>query len=133
MEKKLVGIGALSGFVAVALGAFGAHSLKDKLDPAQLAVFETAVRYQFYHALAILLTALLSDKMKAGKAFLCGNLVFAGILLFSGTLYVMTASYLFADIPWKWLGAITPLGGLLFMAGWFSLFLFTYQNKNTSS
>jgi uncharacterized membrane protein YgdD (TMEM256/DUF423 family) len=129
MQKRLLSAGSLSGLICVALGAFGAHALKTKLAPEPFAIFETAVRYQFYHTLSILILAALSGTIPEGKLKIAGNFFIAGILLFSGSLYLMTASYLFADEPYKWLGAITPFGGLSLMAGWLSLFLFTIQTK----
>lgn len=105
-------VGALYGFLGVALGAFGAHGLKARLSPELLTVWKTAVEYQFYHALALLLVALLASQRPSallGGAGLCFAL---GVLVFSGSLYAYALSGL------RWLGAITPLGGLLFLAGW---------------
>lgn len=105
-------VGALYGFLGVALGAFGAHGLKARLSPELLTVWKTAVEYQFYHALALLLVALLASQRPSsllGGAGLCFAL---GVLIFSGSLYAYALSGL------RWLGAITPLGGLLFLAGW---------------
>jgi uncharacterized membrane protein YgdD (TMEM256/DUF423 family) len=130
MQKKLILAGSLSGLISVAFGAFGAHYLKSKLEPAQLDIFETAVRYQFYHSLAILIAAVLISATKESKMRISGNLFIAGIILFSGSLYVMTACYLFSDGPPAWIGPVTPLGGLCFMAGWLTMFLFTYQQKS---
>jgi uncharacterized membrane protein YgdD (TMEM256/DUF423 family) len=106
MERSpLVVAGALNGAIAVAAGAFGAHALKERLEPRALEVFETAARYQMYHALAMLLCALLVAKT-AGWIFQIG------IILFSGSLYALALT----DV--KMLGAITPFGGLGFLAGW---------------
>jgi uncharacterized membrane protein YgdD (TMEM256/DUF423 family) len=99
-------VGAALMFLDVALGAFAAHGLKARLTPEMLTVFETGVRYQAYHALALLLLAALRGPDKAGWCFL------AGIILFSGSLYALAASGI------RWLGAITPIGGLFFLAGW---------------
>lgn len=103
--------GAALMLIDVALGAFGAHALKNRLSPEMLAVFETGVRYQAYHALALLLLAALRGPDRAGWCFL------AGIVLFSGSLYALALTGA------RWLGAITPLGGLLFLAGWLFLAL----------
>ncbi|MBI3551744.1 MAG: DUF423 domain-containing protein [Elusimicrobia bacterium] len=103
--------------LAVALGAFGAHALKGALTPEMKAVYETGVRYQAYHALALFVVAWLSVQWPgrfvspAGWCFLCG------ILLFSGSLYALSLTGI------KALGAITPVGGLLFMAGWLCVLL----------
>jgi len=95
----------------VALGAFGAHALKGRLSPEALAVFETGVRYQAYHALALLLLAALRGPDRAAWCFV------GGIVLFSGSLYALALTGV------RWLGAVTPLGGLLFLAGWLLLAL----------
>lgn len=107
--------GAVYGFLGVALGAFGAHALKARLGADLLAVWKTAVEYQFYHALALLLLGLLmrSGAVPAGSLGTAAGGCFAlGVLLFSGSLYALALSGVRA------LGAITPLGGLLFLAGW---------------
>jgi len=99
-------LGAGLMFLAVALGAFGAHALKARLSPDMLAIFETGVRYQVYHALALLLLAALHGPSKAAWCFT------AGIALFSGSLYLLALTGVR-----KW-GAVTPIGGILFLAGW---------------
>jgi uncharacterized membrane protein YgdD (TMEM256/DUF423 family) len=101
------------GFLGVALGAFGAHALKDKLTPEQLARFETAVRYQFYHAFALLGVSLLSRAWPELNFAVAGWCFVAGITVFSGTLYLIDLTGIRA------LGAVTPVGGLLLLAGWF--------------
>ncbi len=129
MSNKFISAAALSGCICVALGAFGAHSLKTRLGPETLAVFETAVRYQFYHSLALILTGILAGRQETRAIRLAGYLFITGIILFSGSLYLMTASYLFSASPWKWLGAVTPLGGLSFIGGWLSLFIGSQLKK----
>ena len=108
-------IGSLSAFLAVALGAFGAHGLKDRLAPEMLAVFETGVRYQMYHALALLAVAWACTRWPGAAVNASGWLFVAGTVLFSGSLYVLALSGV------RWLGAITPLGGIAFLAGWLCL------------
>ena len=109
-------LGAIFGFFGVALGAFGAHGLQGRLTPGELATFETAVRYQMYHALALLLVAaFLSRGGPAGGSSLAGWGFSAGIVLFSGSLYLMLLT------GQRWLGAVTPLGGLAFLVGWAAL------------
>ena len=95
-------------------GAFGAHALRDRLTPADLATFETAARYQMYHALALLAVGLLTDRgvTRAGAA---GWLFLAGVALFSGSLYLLVLT------GQRWLGAVTPFGGVAFIAGWVAL------------
>jgi len=114
--SRLFGVvGAFAAFVAVAAGAFGAHTLRGRLDAEALAVFETAARYQMYHALGLLLIAALGDRMAGPWATGAGWLFVAGMLLFSGSLYALALSGIRA------LGAITPIGGLCFLAGWLLL------------
>ncbi|MBI2962592.1 MAG: DUF423 domain-containing protein [Deltaproteobacteria bacterium] len=98
-------LGALLGFAGVAAGAFGAHGLRSLVTPQRLEIFETAVRYQMIHALAILLAGLLGAP-QAGWCFA------AGIGVFCGSLYLLVLT------DQRWLGAVTPIGGLLFLAGW---------------
>lgn len=105
-------LGAGCAFLAVAGGAFGAHSLKAILMPDMLAVFETGVRYQMYHALALLAVGWAAHQYPQASFHIAGWLFIAGILLFSGSLYVLSLSGV------RWLGAITPIGGVLFLAGW---------------
>ncbi|MDE3224077.1 MAG: DUF423 domain-containing protein [Nitrospirota bacterium] len=108
--------GAVLAGLGVAAGAFGAHGLKALLSVEMLAVFETAVRYQVYHALALMLTGILLDRSVASEGRtslrLAGRLFLAGVLLFSGSLYLLALSEI------RWLGAITPIGGFCFIAGW---------------
>ena len=106
-------LGSLGGLLSVAFGAFGAHALRDRLDAYSLGVFETAVQYQFYHSLALLVAGLLLVQFPASILLKSSVFLFVlGILLFSGSLYVLS----FTGI--RWLGAITPLGGLAFIAAW---------------
>ena len=112
MDRLWLALGAAYGFLGVALGAFGAHALKEKLAPEMLAAWRTGVEYQFYHALALILLALLARASINVWQQYAGWCFAAGILLFSGSLYVLALSGVRA------LGAITPLGGLLFLAGW---------------
>ncbi|HEY4320001.1 MAG TPA: DUF423 domain-containing protein [Gemmatimonadales bacterium] len=106
--------GALFGALAVILGAFGAHALQARLDAHDLQTYETAVRYQMYHAFALFAAAwLISQRLpQAGRA---AWLFLAGIVIFSGSLYLLVAT------GQRWLGAVTPLGGLCFIAGWIYL------------
>jgi len=108
-------VGALMGFVGVGLGAFGAHALKGRLSPDMLAVFETGVRYQMYHALALLATAALMARSDGRAVVVAGWSFTAGILLFSGSLYALA----FTGVTM--LGAVTPIGGVAFLAGWVAL------------
>lgn len=115
MDTKWLSIGALNGFLGVAAGAFGAHFLKNRLSVCDLATFETAARYQMYHALALLTISALAHARPSGTVSIAGWCMLLGILLFSGSLYGLTLG------GWKWLGPITPIGGLLLLAGWLML------------
>ncbi len=117
MERFFIVTGGAFAFLAVAAGAFGAHALKGKLTTDMLAVFDTAVRYQMAHALAILLTALLASRLAAPWPAWAGGLFTAGILLFSGSLYALVFTGVRA------FGAITPLGGMAFLAGWLAILI----------
>jgi uncharacterized membrane protein YgdD (TMEM256/DUF423 family) len=113
MSHKYFAYGAIGAALAVALGAFGAHGLKDILSEDMLEVYETGVRYHMYHALALMLVALLADRIGDTKLVRVGaRLLLVGIVLFSGSLYALALS----DI--SVLGAITPLGGVAFLVGW---------------
>jgi uncharacterized membrane protein YgdD (TMEM256/DUF423 family) len=112
MERRFFALGAVFGFLAVALGAFGAHELRGRLTPNDLAVYETGVRYQMYHALALLAVAWAATRWPVGTLRLAGWLFVAGIVLFSGSLYALVLT------GHRALGAVTPLGGLSFLAAW---------------
>jgi uncharacterized membrane protein YgdD (TMEM256/DUF423 family) len=115
MDRRLVVCAGIAGFLGVAFGAFGAHALKGRLAPEMLAVFETGVRYQMYHVFAILAAAWAWSRW-GGKTFAAAGLCFiAGIVIFSGSLYLL------AFTGARALGAVTPLGGLAFLAGWLCL------------
>ncbi|MFJ5766081.1 MULTISPECIES: DUF423 domain-containing protein [unclassified Lysinibacillus] len=113
--KKFIVTGALHGFLAVALGAFGAHALKDIVDDYGLGIWETAVQYQMFHATGLLIIGLLMSSKLLGEVKqlkLAGIFFNLGIVFFAGSLYVLAISGI------KVLGAITPIGGVLFLAGW---------------
>ncbi|REJ81589.1 MAG: DUF423 domain-containing protein [Bacteroidetes bacterium] len=129
IQKFLLAAGAISGTLSVILGAFGAHALKTKLNPDMLQVFETGVRYQFYHSLAILMTALLVGKLSSSQTMGVGLFFIAGIILFSGSLYLLSCREILNIESWKKvLGPITPLGGILFVAGWLMLAISALKN-----
>lgn len=110
-------LGSLSGGLSVALGAFGAHGLRSRLAPERLETFETAVRYQMYHAFALLATGLAATvRPQPGIWLVAAGWAFtAGTLLFSGSLYLLVAT------GRRWLGAVTPLGGVAWVTGWICL------------
>jgi uncharacterized membrane protein YgdD (TMEM256/DUF423 family) len=115
MDRTFLLAGAVAGFVGVALGAFGAHGLRGRLSPEMLAVFETGVRYHLYHALALLLTAVAAGRVDSRAVVAAGWLFVAGIVLFSGSLYLLAVTGMTV------LGAITPIGGVALLAGWICL------------
>jgi uncharacterized membrane protein YgdD (TMEM256/DUF423 family) len=116
LTVRLFGIaGTLFGLLGVALGAFGAHGLKGRLTPQDLMVFETGVRYQMYHALALLFVAVLMSRGPSHGQAVAGWAYLVGILVFSGSLYLMVVT------GQRWLGAVTPVGGLAFLVGWGAL------------
>ena len=111
-ERTFTGLGAASAFLAVAAGAFGAHGLRDALTPDRLVGWETAARYQMYHALALVAAGLLAGRRSGRGTTVAGWLFVAGTVLFSGSLYVLALSGVRAA------GAVTPLGGVAWLAGW---------------
>ena len=115
MDRAFGMLGAASALVAVAAGAFGAHALRARLAPDLAAVFETAVRYQMYHALALLFTAWAAARWPLAPVRAAGWLFVAGTVVFSGSLYLLALTGV------RGFGAVTPLGGLAFLAGWLSL------------
>ena len=122
--KNYITLASVLAGTAVILGAFGAHALKEKINLQQLQVFETGVKYQFYHALAILFVALLSEKLNTSGLNYAVIFFTAGILLFSGSLYLLsTIDINGLTVIKKVLGPITPLGGLSFILGWISLII----------
>jgi uncharacterized membrane protein YgdD (TMEM256/DUF423 family) len=127
MRKPFIRIGSLMAMIAVILGAFGSHGLEDVLEPEQLDIFHIGIRYQFYHSLAILAVGLLFYFGKKSLLNYAGWLFFGGILLFSGSLYLLSLRDILA-VPVAMLGPVTPVGGTLFIAGWFLLFLSTFQH-----
>ncbi len=116
MHKTFLVTSAILGAVSVALGAFGAHALKETLSQQSLNTFETAVRYQFYHVFALALSGILYKYYPVASVNYAGWLFIAGIALFCGSLYLLVS---FPSL--RWMGAITPLGGLCFIAGWLLL------------
>lgn len=115
MDKLFFTLGSLSAGIAVALGAFGAHALKARLDANLLAVFETGVRYQMAHALALLAVGWACTRWPGSVLSASGWLFVAGTVLFSGSLYLLSLTGV------RWLGAITPLGGVAWLAAWLCL------------
>jgi uncharacterized membrane protein YgdD (TMEM256/DUF423 family) len=126
MAKIFLSIAGILGGLAVAAGAFGSHALREKLSDRSLEIFETGVRYQMYHALALLLVALLISQTNnpTTPLIVAGCLFIAGIVIFSGSLYALSLTGI------KYFGAITPLGGVAFIAAWLTLALAPWSLKS---
>ena len=121
-------LSAVTAFLAVTMGAFGAHALKTILAPEMLVVYKTAVTYQMWHALGLGLIAILRQHSPDARLIIyAGWLMFAGIILFSGSLYLLSLSGV------KWLGMITPIGGLCFLSAWLLVIIFSFKACKTSS
>ncbi len=123
MQKRFLVFSGFSGAIGVALGAMAAHFLKSKLESgliteANLQAFETAAKYQLYHSLALFAIAIFVDKFDSKLISKAGYCFMAGIVLFSGSLYILTTAKLMGLGDLRWLGPITPIGGLFFITGW---------------
>ena len=117
MSNIIIGLGAVSAFIAVSAGAFGAHGLKQALDADMMAVYRTAVDYQMYHSIGLLVIGVL-DKVSPRRFHrIAAWTMLAGILVFSGSLYILSIGGI------RWLGMVTPVGGLAFLAAWLVLAL----------
>jgi uncharacterized membrane protein YgdD (TMEM256/DUF423 family) len=127
MKSGFLFLGALSALIGVGMGAFGAHGLKTLLTPEMLTVYQTGVTYQMWHALGLISIALISRQVPESKLLAwAGWLMFTGILLFSGSLYLLVLLNL------KWLGMITPLGGVSFITAWLLIAIFAAKNNFTA-
>lgn len=115
MDRVFFAIGSLAALIGVGLGAFAAYGLKARLDSSMLATFEVGVRYHMYHALALLAVGWACTRWPSAWTNASGWLFIAGIVIFSGSLYALSLTGI------RWLGAITPIGGLAFLAGWICL------------
>lgn len=121
MQKKFLKTAAVLGALSVILGAFGAHALKQLISDKNLQTFETGVRYQFYHVIALFITGILYKDFTNNYLQWAGRLFCLGILLFSGSLYLLSFIELTDMTGLKWVGAITPLGGVCFITAWLLL------------
>ena len=131
-QKNLLIISGISGAFCVVLGAMGAHALKDKIPAENLQIFETAVKYQFYHTLALILVVILSEKIQSTFLNYSSALFIVGIILFSFSLYFLALRPLMSigNEEMKWIGAITPFGGLSFILAWLMLTFAAIKSKN---
>lgn len=123
MANNFLKISFLLGALAVALGAFGAHALKEMVDEKTIHTYQTGVLYHFFHVVALAIAGLLAGQNAVSWFKRAGYLFIAGIILFSGSLYTMTFFKAASIENMNWIGAITPLGGVSFIAGWLCLFL----------
>lgn len=130
--KRYIGIGMILMALAVLIGAFGAHALKPRITPHYLDVFETGSRYHFIHGLGMILTLFVLDRIDVSrdKQKMVFRLFIGGILLFSGSLYILSIAELIGLPQLKIMGAITPLGGLLFIAAWIYSATLLFKTKN---
>ena len=129
MDKKIISTGAILGMVAIILGAFGAHALKKMLSMEELSTFETGVLYQMYHALFLLFIGMINDLSQKAKKIIY-NLVVFGVLLFSGSIYLLATNSL-TSFDFKVIGFITPIGGLLLILAWGVLLLHFKKKKHS--
>ena len=118
MQRLFLVLGSLLAGLAVALGAFGAHGLKKIVDAETVGIYQTGVQYQMYHALALILTGILADKIVSGVINYAGLLFIGGIVFFSGSLYLIASLRAMNKVVSPAIGILTPLGGLLFILGW---------------
>lgn len=130
INYKYFKIAALCGLTAVALGAFGAHGLKALISTSSIDTFQIGVRYQYYHTIALLLSAILPVYLSSTKLRWASLCFFIGILLFSGSLYLLACRSVLGIEHWWFLGPITPIGGVFFMLGWGFLFFAAFDKKN---
>lgn len=134
MQKRFLVFSGFSGAIGVALGAMAAHFLKSKLEAgliteSNLQAFDTAAKYQLFHSLALFGVALYLEKTQERLLVLAGNLFMAGIVFFSGSLYILSTAGLMGLSDVKWLGPITPIGGLFMIAGWLCIAFAALKKK----
>lgn len=123
MHKGFIKTAAILGALSVAIGAFAAHQLRGNISDSALEIFETAVKYQFYHVFALMSVGILYKEFPSKLMMWSGRLFIIGIILFSGSLYILTAVKAAGVSNYNWIGAITPLGGLCFILGWIFIFI----------
>jgi len=129
VNLRFLRIAAISGLLAVAIGAFAAHGLKAMISPERLAIFKTGVQYHYYHTFALAITALLGAYLPNKFLKYAGWSFLIGILLFSGSLYLLACRDVLGIDSWKFLGPLTPIGGVFFIIGWAMIFLATFSSR----
>ncbi|MEJ7822400.1 MAG: DUF423 domain-containing protein [Chitinophagaceae bacterium] len=132
MHKGFIKTAAILGVLAVALGAFAAHALKERISDYAVNIFETGVRYQFYHVFALLVAGILYKEFPNRFIKWAGVFFITGIILFSGSLYCLMYIKGAVMPGYKWIGAITPIGGLAFILGWLTLFIGCFAKSNNA-
>lgn len=123
MNRNFLSVAALLGALSVILGAFAAHQLRAMTSPETVAIFETGVRYQFYHVFALFFVAFLSEKIHNKWMIWAGNCFITGIILFCGSLYALTALAIEQSTHKTFVGIATPIGGIFFILGWIFLYI----------
>ncbi len=131
MKINILRTSFIMAFLAVVFGAFAAHMLKGMLEPSRVLIFETGVRYQFYHAIALAITGLMSSHFSSKKITWAARFFILGILCFSGSLYLLALRDVWGIAHWTWIGPITPIGGLFFLLGWLGLFWATFDREES--
>jgi len=127
MYKLFLILGSINAFIAVSMGAFGAHFLKTKISENMLTVFQTAVQYHFYHSLGLIIIGVLTISIKPEKYLgIAGWMMFFGIILFSGSLYILSTT------ATRWVGIITPFGGIAFIASWVFIAIAVWKGSATN-
>lgn len=130
MHKGFLKTAAILGVLSVIIGAFAAHTMKGKISDHSLATFETAVRYQFYHVFALLVTGIIYKEFRYKTTLWAGRLFIAGIILFSGSLYFIAFMQAAVQPGYNWVGVITPFGGAAFIGGWILLFISFFKRTS---
>ena len=129
MQKIFLTYGSIFGILGVILGAMGAHALKSQLSSEQLVSYETGIKFQMYHAIALILIALLIDKLDNKSLRYSGYFFIAGVFLFSGSVYLLSLKNVLGIENWTFLGPITPFGGVCFIIGWIFILLAAIKLK----
>ena len=129
MHKGFLKIAAIAGMLSVLLGAFAAHALRDTVSERAISIFETAVLYQFYHVIALMVTGILYIAFPYKTIVWAGYFFIGGMLLFCGSLYALAVLQAMVMPGYKWLGPLTPIGGFCFIAGWLLLFISFFKKQ----
>jgi len=132
IDLRFLRIAALLGLMAVAVGAFAAHGLKSVLSPERVAIFKTGVQYQYYHTFALAITSILFAYLPEKFLKYAAWCFVIGILLFSGSLYLLACRDVLGISSWTFLGPLTPIGGVFFIAGWAMIFTATFKGNSSS-